>query len=220
MTLYRRMTGMILAGLLLLPSAALAGSITGVVKVKGLRKPEGVLVYLAKGPTVKLDLSKARFVMDQKNLTFRPHLLPVPVGATVEFPNNDQVNHNVFSLSKTKKFNLGSYPPGETRKVVFDKPGLVELRCDVHAEMLAFIAVLKSPYWALTDAKGAFTLPDRAALEAAGITGLPPLEPGRHRLKFWHPKLKTKSVKIELSEGGQAKVEVTLKRGPAGVLYK
>ena len=110
-----------------LPGQALAGKITGIVKVKGLRSPVDILVYVVKAPAVHEDLSKIKFTMDQQNLTFIPHILPIPVGATVDFPNNDKVNHNIFSLSRTKKFNLGSYKPGESKSVRFDKPGIVEI---------------------------------------------------------------------------------------------
>jgi plastocyanin len=91
------------------PGQAFAGNIKGAVKVKGLRTPENILVYLSKAPPATEDLSKVKFVMDQRNLEFVPHVLPVLVGATVDFPNNDKVDHNVFSMSRTKKFNLGSY---------------------------------------------------------------------------------------------------------------
>jgi plastocyanin len=133
------------------PANAFAGKIKGTVKVKGLRTAADIVVYLTKAPATDVDLSKAKFVMDQKNLAFIPHVLPIPVGSTVLFPNNDKVDHNVFSMSRTKKFNLGSYKPGESQTVVFDKPGIVEVRCDVHAEMAAYILVMKNPYFAVTD---------------------------------------------------------------------
>ena len=130
---------------MLWPAAhALAGTISGTVKVNGLRSPENILVYLDKAPQPAADLSNARFTMDQQNLTFIPHVLAVPVGSTISFPNNDKVAHNVFSLSRTKAFNLGSYEPGKSQSIVFDKPGIVELRCDVHAEMLAYIMVMNN----------------------------------------------------------------------------
>ncbi len=131
--------------LMAFPANTLAGKIKGTVKVKGLRTPADILVYLSKAPAADVDLSKTKFVMDQQNLAFIPHVLPIPVGSTVLFPNNDQVDHNVFSMSRTKTFNLGSYKPGQSQTVVFDKPGIVEVRCDVHAEMAAYILVMKNP---------------------------------------------------------------------------
>lgn len=212
----------LLAGLLLLylPAQAGAGSITGTVKVRGLRSPANILVYLNKAPAVAVNLSGAQFVMDQRNLTFLPHILPVPVGATVSFPNNDKVDHNVFSLSRAKKFSLGSYKPGEIKTVRFDKPGFVELRCDVHAEMLAYIMIMKSPYFAVTDAKGRFEIPDLNLLEQVGIQGITNIPPGKHFIKTWHEKLKTKKQAVTLPDDGKVAVQLDLMRGTPSVLYK
>jgi plastocyanin len=203
----------------------LAGTISGTVEVNGLRSPANILVYLNRAPEQAADLagvdsSGARFVMDQRNLTFLPHVLPVPVGATVRFPNNDKVAHNVFSLSRTKQFNLGSYGPGEVPGVVFDRPGVVELRCDVHAEMLAYIVVMKNPYFAVTDDQGRFTIPDTRYLESHGITGIPELPAGRYNLKSRHPKLKTGNQSVTVPAGGTATAALKLSRGTPGALYK
>lgn len=198
----------------------LAGTISGTVKVNGLRSPANILVYLNKAPQPEVDLSGARFLMDQQNLTFIPHVLPVPVGAEVVFPNNDKVAHNVFSLSRTKKFNLGSYGPGASPSVTFDRPGIVELRCDVHAEMLAYIMVMKNPYFAVTDEQGRFTIPDTQYLEAHGITGVPELPAGAYKLKSRHPKLKTDTQSLTIPESGVVEVQLHLSRGTPGALYK
>ena len=206
--------------LLYLPGQAMAGKITGIVKTKGLRSPADILVYVVKAPPVQEDLSKTKFIMDQQNLTFNPHILPVPVGATVHFPNNDKVDHNIFSLSRTKKFNLGSYKPGESKTVTFDKPGIVELRCDVHAEMAAYIMVLKNPYFAVTDDQGRFEIPDSKQLEQSGIKGIKDLPEGNYILKTWHEKLKTQKQKITIPKNGDVTVEITATRGTPGVLYK
>lgn len=206
--------------LLYLPGHVFAGKITGVVKVKGLRSPANILVYLAKVPPLSLDLTGAQFMMDQQNLTFIPHILPIPVGATIQFPNNDKVDHNVFSMSRTKKFNLGSYTPGEIKTVLFEKPGIVELRCDVHAEMSAFIMVMKNPYWAVTDAKGRFEIPDIKYLKQHGISGVGSLPPGKYFIKTWHEKLKTQKKAVVVSNNGDVAAEIDLTRGTPSVLYK
>lgn len=206
--------------LLLLSAPVWAGSIEGRVTVRGLRSPENILVYLARAQRPELDLSGARFVMDQRNLTFVPHILPILAGSVVHFPNNDKVDHNVFSLSKAKKFNLGSYKPGETRSVVFDKPGIVELRCDVHAEMLAYILVLKNPYWALTDRDGTFSIPDAPFWQKLGVSGVVDLPPGDYRLKTWHEKLRSVSRRVTVPAEGKISLELKLSRGAPGVLYK
>jgi plastocyanin len=203
-----------------LPLNAFAGKIKGTVEVQGLRTPENVVVYLAKMPQMNVDLSKTKFVMDQHNLEFVPHVLPVPVGSTIAFPNNDQVAHNVFSLSRTKAFNLGSYKPGESKTVVFDKTGIVELRCDVHAEMAAYILVMESPYFAVTDKNGNFEIPDERYLKQAGIESLPDLAPGNYTIKTWHEKLKTEKSTVDVPASGDVTVDLKLKRGTPGVLYK
>lgn len=202
------------------PSPVIAGNIKGAVKVKGLRTPENILVYLTKAPPVTEDLSKVKFIMDQRNLEFIPHVLPVLVGATVDFPNNDKVDHNVFSMSRTKKFNLGSYPAGESKSVVFDKPGIVELRCDVHAEMAAYILVLKNPYFAVTDKQGRFEIPDANALKQTGFTGVKDLAPGKYFVKTWHEKLKTQKKAVVVPDNGDVTIQLDLIRGTPGVLYK
>ena len=202
------------------PGQAFAGNIKGTVKVKGLRTPENILVYLSKAPPNAADLSKVKFVMDQRNLEFVPHVLPILIGATVDFPNNDKVDHNVFSMSRTKKFNLGSYPAGESKSIVFDKPGIVELRCDVHAEMAAFILVMKNPYFAVTDKQGHFEIPDSNSLEQTGLSGVKDLAAGKYFAKSWHEKLKTQKQAVIVPENGDVTIQLDLTRGTPGVLYK
>ncbi|UCB48051.1 MAG: hypothetical protein JSW56_12960 [Deltaproteobacteria bacterium] len=205
---------------LYLPRYASAGNISGNVKVKGLRSPANVLVYVTKAAPVSVDVSAAKFDMDQRNLTFIPHILPLLVGSSVQFPNNDKVAHNVFSLSRTKTFNLGSYKPGASKTVVFDKPGIVELRCDVHAEMAAYILVMKNPYWAITDEKGQFRIPDTEYLERHSIKGIKELPPGEYSLKTWHEKLKSQKIAVDVPESGKVSIQLDLTRGAPSTLYK
>jgi plastocyanin len=188
-------------------ASALASDLAGKVSAQGLRKSENILVYLTKTPGFS-GPPQNTFAVDQNNLTFLPHVLVIPKGATVSFPNSDKVDHNVFSLSRTKKFNFGSYKPGQSHDVVFDKPGIVGLRCDVHAEMIAYILVMKSPYYALTDKKGNFKI---------DTTGL---SPGKYTLKTWHEKLKNSRMTIDLTESIKTPLTIKLKRGTPGVLYK
>ena len=201
---------MLILGLIFLTMTsvhAFALDLSGNVKAQGLRKPDNILVYLTKTPDVTTPPQEA-FVLDQNNLTFLPHILVIPKGSTVSFPNNDKVDHNVFSLSRTKKFNFGSYKPGESQTVTFDKPGIVELRCDLHSEMISYILVMKNSFFALTDKKGNFIL------DVAG------LEPGKYFLKTWHEKLKNSKMPIELPAAAGKKLTINLKRGAPGVLYK
>ncbi|MGB9106015.1 MAG: plastocyanin/azurin family copper-binding protein, partial [Terriglobales bacterium] len=81
-------------------------------------------------------------LMDQKSLRFVPHVLAIQVGTTVEFANSDPLAHNVFSISSPKRFNLGLYGRGTSRRMKFDQPGVVQLLCNVHQEMSAFIVVV------------------------------------------------------------------------------
>ena len=100
----------------------------------------------------------ARVVLDQRNLSFSPHVLVVRVGTTVDFPNNDRVFHNVFSFRDGKRFDLGVYPVGAMRRVLFDQPGLSRIFCNIHPNMAAYVMTVNSPYFARTDETGAFTI--------------------------------------------------------------
>ncbi len=107
----------------------------------------------------------------QKDMMFKPSVMAVSVGSTVEFPNLDPFFHNVFSYSKTKKFDLGRYEQGKSKPVTFDKPGIVKIFCEIHYSMRAYLHVLASPYFAVTDEKGGFTIPD--------------VKPGNYTLHVW-----------------------------------
>ena len=135
-------------------------------------------------------------IVTQKDLAFRPTLLAIEVGTKVEFPNEDDTYHNIFSYSPAKRFDLGRYPPGEnpTPSIVFDKAGLVTLRCDIHEHMRGLILVLETPYFAITDANGHFRL-----------TNLPP---GRHLLKAWVNSKTTWEHPVELRQGAALHVDL------------
>jgi len=125
----------------------------------------------------------------QKDLTFVPALLPVPTGTKVEFPNLDDTYHNIFSYSPIKRFDLGRYRP-EERPIpaqVFDKPGLVTLRCDIHEHMRGLILVLNTLYFVMTDTDGHFRL-----------SGLPA---GHYMLKAWIDSRTTRERPVELKNG-------------------
>lgn len=138
-------------------------------------------------------------VVIQEGIEFRPRVLPVLVGTTVEFPNKDPTYHNVFSLSKSKKFDLGRYATGESKNVTFESPGEVRVYCEIHEHMRTFVLVLENPYWALTDASGNYAIKD--------------VPPGEYTLVAWHENAKPvkKSVTVK---AGEAREE--LKFGDAG----
>jgi plastocyanin len=149
----------------------------------------GVVLWLEplNGPA-PLPSSKT-FRMIQKGKRFTPHVLAVPVGATVDFPNLDPIFHNAFSNFSGQPFDVGLYPPGTTRKVHFHRAGVVRVFCNIHSTMSAVIVVLKTPYYAVTDASGAWQ-----------IDGAPP---GEYLLGIWHERatestLKALSRKITL----------------------
>lgn len=131
----------------------------------------------------------------QKDLTFVPALLPVRVGTKVEFPSFDDTYHNIFSYSPAKRFDLGRYRPDE-RPIpvqVFDKPGLVTLRCDIHEHMRGLILVLNSPYFVMTETDGHFRL-----------SGLPA---GHYTLKAWIDSRTTREKPVELKNGQTVRVD-------------
>src|SRR5712691_2656465 len=101
-----------------------------------------------------------RTAMLQKDKGFSPHVLPIYVGTSVEFPNSDPIFHNAFSSYNGQIFDVGLYPPGSSRSVRFTREGVVRVFCNIHSSMSAMIVVLMTPYFAVTAHDGSFTLPD------------------------------------------------------------
>ncbi len=162
--------------------AADTGAINGRVSCARVKHSGDTIVYIEKvnGPFIP---PEQHAVMDQQNLVFVPHVLPILVGTSVDFPNSDMVRHNVFSPpGSSNPFNLGTYDVGVTKTVTFPKVGEVPLLCNVHAEMSAFIVVLENPYFAITDKTGAYTIEN--------------VPPGKYTLTTWHEKLKPQSQEV------------------------
>jgi len=198
-TVVRTAIVLLLASLFAAPPFAFGGDLAGTVTVRGVRSPENVVVYFGnKLPADQLPLPDENPVMDQRKLIFIPHVMCVPLGSTVDFPNNDEVPHNVFSPSPVKKFNLGTYKSGVVKHVTFDKPGLVPLLCTIHPEMSAFILVLETPYFAVTGKDGTYR-----------ISGIPA---GNYKIKTWHEKLKPAVEKVEITETGETTLDLSLRR--------
>jgi plastocyanin len=131
------------------------------------------VVYLEAAPQAAFEAPPpGRAVLDQKNEAFVPYVVAVTVGSTVDFPNLDRTYHNVFSLSKARRFDLGRYPRGQSRSVRFDQPGVVRVFCEIHSHMSAFILVFSHRYFATTDAEGRYR-----------IEGVPP---GAYALAVWN----------------------------------
>jgi plastocyanin len=117
------------------------------------------VVYLESAPRGAFEAREAQRVrMDQRNETFFPYVLAVSVGTVVDFPNNDRTYHNVFSLSKARRFDLGRYAQGRSQSVRFDTPGIVRVFCDIHSHMSAFILVFSHPYFATTAPDGRYRI--------------------------------------------------------------
>jgi plastocyanin len=130
----------------------------------------------------------------QKNQTFVPRVLAVAVGTTIEFPNLDPIFHNAFSVSPVKRFDLGKYPRGQSRRVLFNKQGLVEVYCDIHADMAAFVLILPNHAFTQANARGRFELPE--------------LPPGEYALRVWHPDLREVRRSVLVPAGGDVEVEI------------
>lgn len=167
-----------------------AGNISGKITAKGAKNGGDAVVYIAKITGKTFDPPKEHPLMDQKNLSFKPHVLPILAGTTVDFMNSDDVLHNVFSPDQcTGKFNLGSWPKGQKKSYTFKEPGCAAtLLCNVHPEMEGYVFVVETPYFAVSDKDGAYTIKD--------------VPPGKYTLKIWHEKLKGKDVDIEVPAKG------------------
>ena len=154
------------------------------------------VVYVADvtGPAV----TGAKATVEQRDIDFTPKVLAIRTGTAVDFPNRDDVYHNVLSYSTPKRFDLGRYAKDESREVVFDKPGVVRLGCEIHEHMRGYIVVLEQPHFVVTDAEGAFRI---AAVPV-----------GTHRLAVWHEKGKAEPVDVEVRAGAEASVTFALAR--------
>ncbi len=185
------------------PKAQGAGIVSGTITIDG--KPTADVVVSIEGlpPQKAKDegagLYYKRATMGQRDLKFSPHVLPILVGATVNFPNDDKVWHDVYSSSETRKFDLGLYAPGKSRSITFDKPGIVRVLCNVHPTMEAYIVVKEHPCFISADSQGNYRFSDV------------PL--GTYRLSVWHPSLGTRAEPFTLDRPDEImKVDVDLKK--------
>lgn len=175
----------------------LGATISGKVTCRGVRDCNGAVVFIESLPGRSFPPTP-NAVMDQLNLTFTPHVLAVVVGTRVTFPNSDEVRHNVFSPSPVKRFNLGTYPKGVAKYVVFDKPGVVELLCNVHADMGAYIVVTETSHSALVAKDGSYVL-----------KGVPA---GTYVVRAWREELKDQRQEVTVGGGTSQTVNFELRR--------
>jgi plastocyanin len=147
--------------LLCLTAAWQGVATTAMHDIRGLAtvndRPAANVVVWIDGPPAAHDPLPTPIV-DQRNFAFYPRVLAVQAGTAVEFPNHDRVFHNVFSFLNGKKFDLGIYPAGTVKRIMFDKPGVSRLFCNIHPHMAAYIMAVPSQYFAVSDEAGAFTI--------------------------------------------------------------
>jgi plastocyanin len=158
------------------------------------------VVYLESAPRGAFeDRSDLRLRMDQRNETFVPHVLAIMIGTTVEFTNSDRTYHNVFSLSRTRPFDLGRYPTGGSKSVRFDRPGIVRVFCDIHSHMSAFILVFSHRFFDMTDGQGRFRIGDVPA--------------GTYNVVVWNEAHPVEVRRLTVpEEGGEVEMNVSLGR--------
>lgn len=149
---------------------AVAGEVSGEVKLANGKPAKDAVVYLL-GAEKGTPIKGAK--IDQRDMTFKPHVIAVPIGTRVDFPNSDTVFHNVFSEYHSQKFDFGMYPKGTKKSQVFDREGVAVLLCMVHPHMSAYVVCVDTPYYAVTDGRGRFHIPG-------------PVSKGSYQLRVWH----------------------------------
>ncbi|HTR54410.1 MAG TPA: hypothetical protein VMJ10_27145 [Kofleriaceae bacterium] len=184
------------------PKTPKIGSLHGTLKIDG-KPPKGlgvVMLWPARGGAAKR--TPKQRVMEQRGRSFLPHVLAVPVGSTVSFPNYDSIYHNVFSVSKAKAFDLGIYKNGEAREIKIDKPGVIRLGCNIHANMSAYIISVDAPHYVVVGDDGAY------AFKA--------LAPGKYRVQAWQENsAEPVTTTVDVKDGDNAS-DLDLKPGTTG----
>lgn len=185
------------------PAVPVSGRLT--LLDKGDRQAEDVglaVIWLETGRSLTAAPVKAEITTADKQ--FSPHVLVVPLGSTVTFPNHDPFNHNVFSLSEENPFDLGLYGRGETRSVRFTRPGIVQIYCNVHAQMSAVVVVRDNPWYTQPQSDGTFSF---ASVPA-----------GTYTLHAWHERVPEVARQVQVPAGGIT--DLTLALDARGYRFK
>lgn len=176
-----------------------AGALHGTLQLQG--KPLGgvglVMLWPQDGKAGKRT-PKFR-VIEQRNKMFAPHLIAVPVGSTVAFPNFDSIYHNVFSLSQPQRFDLGMYKGGDMREMKFAKPGIIRLGCNIHANMSAYLVVVDAPHYVVAEQDGGFAFKS--------------LRPGKYKVQAWSEQSAEPVVTEIMLKAGDNQTTIDLKGG-------
>jgi plastocyanin len=176
------------------PSSAYPSRAVAQAQLAPQSEVENVVIYLKNAPARAV--APRRTAIRQKGETFLPRVVAVPLGSAVEFPNDDPIYHNVFSLSRARTFNLGRYPKGDSRSVRFDKPGIIRVFCDIHSHMTATVIVFNHPWFTVPDADGSFELPNLPA--------------GDVQVTAWHERLGETTLRVRPEPGRAASIEFIL----------
>jgi plastocyanin len=154
-----------------------------------------IVVYVERVPSAAATPTR-RAALRQHAERFAPHVLPVLRGTTVDFPNDDALFHNVFSLSRAKEFDLGRYPRGMSRSATFERAGIVQVFCHIHSDMSAVVLVLDNPYFAVPDTAGRYSIPN--------------LPPGDYTVVAWHERIRPITHRLHLAPGQAARLDFTI----------
>jgi plastocyanin len=184
-----------------LAGAGWGNEIKGKVSVQGIKSAENIAVYVDAIADKKFEAPKEDVVIDQRKMSFQPHVVAVQQGTTVDFLNSDPVGHNVYwpSVSGNKKLahNLGTWPKGDKKPFQFNDVGTASLLCNVHPEMSGYVVVTPTPYFAVTDKDGNFEIKNIPA--------------GKYTLKTWSEDGKPSTQAVDVN-AATATVEVTVKK--------
>jgi plastocyanin len=192
--------------------AAGGGDVTGTIHVKkayvettGAKSDKDVVVYLVPVGKASFTAPTEHAKMDQVKLNFVPHVLAVQKGATVDFLNEDAVNHNVSSPAACCSFDLGQWGKGVVKSYKFDAAGVAPLICSLHPEMGAYVVVVDTPYF--TTASLVTNNAEKKQYASYSIKGVPA---GQYKLKVWNGKLKAEDQLVTVTDGGSASADIDI----------